>query len=462
MKMTLKPKNMKYLFLLIATSLIFQASAQFQIGHTTITFNDPSRTGGFGSGGGTGRQIQTEIYYPATSVGTDVTAAAGQFPVIVFGHGFAMSWDAYQNIWEHYVQLGYILAFPRTEGSLIPSPNHGEFALDLRLVEQRMQAQNSVSSSLLYQKIHPNSAIIGHSMGGGATILAGANNTSIKTIVGLAPAETTPSAISAAVNVTVPSLIFSGGQDGVTPAADHHIPIYTNLGSDCKSFVNVVGGAHCYFANTNFNCDFGESTSSTGISITRAEQQTRTFSLLDPWLEYTLKENCAAYTTFLNLSVATPSQLLTQSTCVANPIPVINEASGVLTSSTTGISYQWFLNGNEILGANSISYTPQVNGDYYVEVTSENNCPEISLPFTVNGLAVDEIPQFVYNLYPNPTSGFVHITNTSTEKIPTEIYTLSGMLVSKQEVSTSIDLNGLESGIYFIKINNVNYRIIKE
>ena len=110
----------------------FSVFGQFPIGSTTITFNDPARSGGFGSGGGAGRQIQTEIYYPAIAAGTNATVATGVFPVITFGHGFAMSWDAYQNIWEHYVPLGYIVVFPRTEGSIFPSPSHGDFGLDLK------------------------------------------------------------------------------------------------------------------------------------------------------------------------------------------------------------------------------------------------------------------------------------------------------------------------------------------
>ena len=55
--------------------------SQFNIGHTTITFNDPSRTGGYGSGGGAGRQIQTEIYYPAAIA--DGSVSAGASPTIV-------------------------------------------------------------------------------------------------------------------------------------------------------------------------------------------------------------------------------------------------------------------------------------------------------------------------------------------------------------------------------------------
>jgi predicted dienelactone hydrolase len=294
------------------------AYCQYQVGHTTITFNDPSRTGGFGSGGGTGRQIQTEIYYPATTAGENVTASAGTFPVIVFGHGFAMSWDAYTNIWEHYVAMGYIMAFPRTEGSLVPSPSHADFGLDLSLVEQRVQAENVLSSSVLYQHVGANSAIMGHSMGGGATILAAQNNTNIKTIVGLAPAETTPSAITASSSASVPSVIYSGSSDGVTPPADHHEPIYDGLTSGCKTFVSIIGGAHCYFANSNAACDFGELTSSTGISISREQQQATTFASLDLWFDYILKGNASSLDAFLNELSSTPAaEVESQTTCVS-------------------------------------------------------------------------------------------------------------------------------------------------
>jgi dienelactone hydrolase len=304
-----------YIQLLTFICISFTSLAQFPIGSTTITFNDPARSGGFGSGGGAGRQIQTEIYYPGTIAGVDVTVANGIFPVITFGHGFAMSWDAYQNIWQHYVPLGYIVVFPRTEGSIFPTPSHGDFGLDLKQVDEKMQFLNSTVASPFYQKISSNSAIMGHSMGGGATILAGEGNTTIETIIGFAPAETTVSAIAAASGVTVPSIIFSGSQDGVTPANDHHLPIYNGLSSACKSFVNIVGGGHCYFANANFNCDFGEATSSTGISITRAEQQTKTYSILDPWFEYILKGNSAAYSTYLTALNELPGELISETTC---------------------------------------------------------------------------------------------------------------------------------------------------
>ncbi len=442
------------IFFLFSFLSAFQA--QYAVGHTTITFNDPTRTGGFGTGGGTGRQIQTEIYYPAVSAGNNVSAATGAFPVIVFGHGFVMSWDAYQNIWEHYSSLGYIVAFPRTEGSF--SPNHGEFGMDLRLVVQKLQELNTSASSILNGKIHPNSAIIGHSMGGGATILAAENNSSIKTIVGLAPANTTPSAISAAVNVTVPALIFSGSQDGVTPAADHHIPIYQGLNSSCKTFVSILGGGHCYYANTNFNCDFGETTSSTGISITRAQQQERTYSVLDPWLDYILRENCDAYPVFVNAAAAT--SFLSESNCSTSLFPVISESFNTLTASVSGISYQWYLNGNMLPNSNAIAFAASEIGSYTVEVTFENNCSETSLPYILSALESKEL-EMEYVFYPNPTADFVHFNNPALVPITIQLFNLSGEIVSEQKELNQIDIRFLVEGIYFLKIGKYTYKIVK-
>jgi hypothetical protein len=75
---------MKHLLIIIFLSIGANSFCQYSIGSTTITFNDPARSGGFGSGGGPGRQIQCEIYYPASSAGVNVAVSTGEFPVIVF------------------------------------------------------------------------------------------------------------------------------------------------------------------------------------------------------------------------------------------------------------------------------------------------------------------------------------------------------------------------------------------
>ena len=451
-------KHLLVFLFITASSTLF---AQFSVGHRTITFNDPARTGGFGSGGGAGRQIQTEIYYPAATSGNNVAIAAGSFPVIVFGHGFAMSWDAYQNIWEHYAALGYILAFARTEGSLIPAPSHNDFGLDLRLIGEKMTAENANSASPFFQSMNGNTAIMGHSMGGGATILAAANNPNIKAIVGLAPAETNPSAIAAAPNVSVPAIIFSGSSDGVTPPADHHIPIYNGLVSTCKTFVSITGGAHCYYANTNFNCDFGEATTSTGIAITRAQQQARTYSLLDPWLEYMLKDSCDAYTLFSNIQDDSPSTLAVQTTCALNVSPVISLAIADLVTTEVGVSYQWFQNGSPIQGATSSILSLPGTGTFTVQAFYSNGCSAMSAPFALGISGLSDLSPEVYTLSPNPTSGLLTLQSTHAEPVHVTVRNTDGQVVKSCTVSDEINLSDLSNGLYIIEINGSYHRIIK-
>ncbi|PHR42723.1 MAG: hypothetical protein COA32_17115, partial [Fluviicola sp.] len=267
-------------------------------------FEDPDRGN---------RQIETEIYYPSTVAGEDTPGATGEYPVIVFGHGFVMVWSAYANLWEEFVPRGFIMAFPRTEGNAF-STDHQKFGWDLQFLVTAMQQEGNDPASMLYQLVASETALMGHSMGGGAAFLAADSlvtngNTNLKTLVGLAPAESSSngvSSIASATQITLPSLILSGVQDGVTPPADHHIPMYNNLASDCKTIIHVTGGAHCYFANSNAACDFGESTSSNGISITRQEQHQVTFDFVNLWLDYTLKADCNDFTVFNDSLAVSP------------------------------------------------------------------------------------------------------------------------------------------------------------
>ena len=275
-------KSLIVLFLLWAVSQIGFAQP-FQIGHTTINFVDSTRNN---------RTIATEIYYPSDVSGDNValTAVNGTFPVLSFGHGFVMTWDAYQNYWSALVPQGYIMLFPKTEGSI--SPSHLDFGKDLAFIIDQMNALNTNSSSLFYNRVSPMNAVMGHSMGGGAAFLAVPLNNNIKAIVGFAAAETNPSAITAAASNSVPTLIFSGANDCVTPPVNHQIPIYNSLISTCKTLISITGGSHCQMANSNFFCNVGEGSCSPQPTISRAVQHATIISYLLPWLDYQLKGNC--------------------------------------------------------------------------------------------------------------------------------------------------------------------------
>ncbi|MEO9533889.1 MAG: alpha/beta hydrolase [Crocinitomicaceae bacterium] len=369
-------KKITLLTLLITVVQFSVISQAPEIGHTTITFNDPSRTGGFGSGGGAGRQIQSEIYYPADLAGEDVPLSNGQFPVIVFGHGFVMAWDAYENLWEELIPQGYIMVFPRTEGGF--SPSHQEFALDLALLVDKMQTLNTTTSSLFENKVANKTAIMGHSMGGGASILAASNNTTIETVIGLAPAETTPSAISAATTISVPALIFSGSEDAVTPPADHHQPIYQDLGSSCKYFVSITGGAHCYFANSNFNCDFGEGTSGGNISVTREEQHLTTFQFLNDWLAFKLKSDCNSFVDFQN-NLNSNTDITFEDDCNLSTPSITSSTTDFCVGETASITASETLDWNT--GSTGTSIIVDTSGTYYGTTSDCSSSNSVTINF---------------------------------------------------------------------------------
>lgn len=492
--------------LLLATTLLLSAYAMGQthaIGHTTITFQDPNRGN---------RSIETEIYYPATTAGNNTTAVNGQFPVIVFGHGFVMAWSAYANLWEDFVPRGYIMVFPRTEGNAF-STDHQKFGWDLQFLVTEMQNEGNRPASILFNRVAPETALMGHSMGGGAAFLAADSlcsngNTNLKTLIGFAPAESTSngvSSIASALNVTVPSIVLSGIQDGVAPPASNHDLMYANLASDCKSSIHIIGGAHCYFANSNVACDFGEGTSSSGISISRLEQQDITSDFVNLWLEYTLKGNCNSLNSF-NDSIAnslranseqvctiTPAISTTQSAticqgdtytfpdgttsssatthtsnlfsvfgCDSNIVTTLSvtgidttvtQSNNILSANQIGASYQWIncADSSPIAGETNATFGPQTYGSYAVEITL-NGCMMSSSCHIVQVLGLNDVTNDDNLLiYPNPSNGSITIgLTTSTEFI---LYDTKQSIVYRSFLSPGnhqIDLH-LTPGIYFWK-----------
>jgi predicted dienelactone hydrolase len=280
--------------LFIATAL--SAFAQYPVGHRQITFQDPARSN---------RSVPIEIYYPAVSAGENTTVASGPFPLIVFGHGFVMGYDAYAFWKDHLAPSGYIIAFPTTEGSM--SPSHADFGADLAFLLNKLQSEsNSNSSSPFYQKLSAYSAIMGHSMGGGSSFLACEGNTVPTCMVTFAAAETTPSSTTAAANVTIPALVLSGAEDCVAPPASHQTPMYNALASTCKVFISIVEGVHCYFGDYNFNCTFGESTCNPVPTIQRADQLDVALDFTMLYLNHYLRNDAAAWDEFTDsLSAST-------------------------------------------------------------------------------------------------------------------------------------------------------------
>ena len=203
------------------------------------------------------------------------------------------------------------------------------------------------------------------------------------------------SAIAASRQISVPTLLFSGSNDCVTPPSQHQNIMYDSTAAAYKTQVTINGGGHCYFANSNFNCTFGESTCSPNPTITRAEQQSVTNGFLKLWLAYFLKDDCRKAQEFQDLL-----------------------------SVSSGISYRQSKSIACITGIADPHYTPD--------------------PFSV---------------YPNPFSSLLTLEMQNENIRSVYLYNVmmqnAGEYSSDEARSNmTVDFSSLSNGIYFMRINN--------
>ncbi len=266
--------------LMIASSCLL---AQFDIGETSLQFNDAGRT------------INTDVCYPATAAGAGTPLASGQFPVIVFGHGFQLAPVDYDWVKDVLVPKGYIMILPRFSLNIF-APDHVRLGEDVAFILEEMFNN---TPTFFAGAIEMKSAVMGHSMGGGVTYHAAANNPNVTTTVTFAAeSNTSPTeVVSIAGNVTAPSLVIAGSNDCVSPNADDQIPIYNALGSPFKTYIEITGGSHCQFTDGSFTCSLGEFGCSTGTS--EAAQHAAAITLACDWLAYYLQDDCPAFSDFL-------------------------------------------------------------------------------------------------------------------------------------------------------------------
>ncbi len=203
-----------------------------------------------------------------------VGASPDGFPVVAFGHGFLQGPQRYASTLTAVAARGYVVVAPRSERGL--PPRHSRLADDL--VEAIEWTRARVPSA------HPTlSAVAGHSMGGGAALLAASRSREIDAVVTLAAAQTRPSAVEASRSVSAPALFVVGSVDRIVRPTTT-LRMYEAVAGPA-SFVSITGGCHCGFNDsTTFRglaCDSG--------TITRSEQLALTQRVVGDWLDVTLR-----------------------------------------------------------------------------------------------------------------------------------------------------------------------------
>lgn len=358
------------------------------------------------------------LFYPATEPGAgapyDPTGAP--YAAISFGHGFLQPVTQYQSTLGHLATWGYFAIAAQSFGGFLP--DHAAFALDLRHCLTWLEQQNADDTSMLYEQVDINAfGLSGHSMGGGASILAAADDERVTALANLAAAETNPSAIAAMANVAIPVRLISGGDDAIVPPSQHGALMYDN-GGPPKQHQIIQGGFHCGFVDEWFLfCDSG--------ALTRPQQLAITRELLTEFFNLYLKDD--------------------QSTWRAVWGPELNSDSLVVTETEAGIVVSSMQ--DEIEGAAGeiilVELTVQNTGDMpdsYVLIAESDEWPVAVDPVQSPVLEPGEIFEFTIAIE-IPLDSADATTIIASARSETDGGTRGYATIAAQRVNTA-DING--------------------
>ncbi len=147
-------------------------------------------------------------------------------------------------------------------------------------------------------------------------------------------------------------------------------------------------------------------------------------------------------------------------------IPTINLSGTTLTSSAA-TTYQWYLNGVLITGANSQTFSPTLSGVYVVRITDANGCVyEYSKGFKYtapNGISEKDLSDGI-TIYPNPSNGFISINDDMKlgNNFTVSVYDSYGHLVLNFSNIRTLNVSSLANGIYSLTISSEKGLAVKK
>ena len=221
------------------------------------------------------------------------SGAAAPAGVVAFAHGFGIGADHYAFVSGALVPLGFVVAFPHAAGA----PSSKNLALDQAFITQYLVAQGANASSVFHGRTVNRTALMGHSLGGGTSLL-GADNA---LLLGRYPPPhavatlslgtyTVPNALKSApaVPASTPALLLTATQDCIDPPAKNSAPVLASLPTGCAALVSVVGGSHCQFAAADAGCAVTEKLCGARPNVSREAQQSTAMRIVAPWLQRVL------------------------------------------------------------------------------------------------------------------------------------------------------------------------------
>jgi dienelactone hydrolase len=163
--------------------------AGFGVGEIVVGYTDPRRSVTFPGQRPVPRPLVTVIRYPAEfgSWRVDVRGAAaaktrGPFPLIVFGHGFAVTPTVYAPLLRAWARTGYVVAapvFPLSNANAPGGPDESDLVnqpTDMSVVITRLLTASAAHHGILAGLIDSHRIAVAGQSDGGSTALAVAYN----------------------------------------------------------------------------------------------------------------------------------------------------------------------------------------------------------------------------------------------------------------------------------------------
>jgi dienelactone hydrolase len=168
-------------------------------------------------------------------------------PAVAFGHDWLQPADRYADLLRHLASWGIVAAAPGNHRG--PLPSHAGFAADLRTTLDVCAGVRLGDGRISVDSRR--TALAGHGIGGGAALVAARTHPRAAAVITIAVAQTWPSALDAAREVTIPVLHLAAGRDTVAPAGGHAEPIAAAAGGPVwlrtltkASHTGFLGGTH--------------------------------------------------------------------------------------------------------------------------------------------------------------------------------------------------------------------------
>ncbi|MFT5777075.1 MAG: hypothetical protein ACI837_000006 [Crocinitomicaceae bacterium] len=182
--------------------------------------------------------------------------------------------------------------------------------------------------------------------------------------------------------------------------------------------------------------------------------------------QYNVVEGCAVDSVDQQVQIYAPSSAGADgalTVCQNEPLNLLSALSG-----TVDLGGTWYDPSSTALPSPSITSGTSSGVSTYTYVASNGVCPADTANIVVtvgtcDFLAINELSFAGMSVFPNPTSGIVYISNFgSTEVFNYEVTDVKGKVISSKDSAvdgfetTEIDFEGMETGLYIIKVYNDN------